>query len=475
MMKLEFQRTNDMSSISQFEPIDIADFTILTGINGSGKTHVLEAIKRGDVLIKGISHDDVQYFSYSTFVVSTSVENEKYRPWHEDEWASLGQAQSEGLSTKGELRENYPHLYEMLRHVSDDRNLSSLTKGDFEPLDLLLQDITKAERQYWIAKVKNNLKEKGGLPGELATIGENPPSVLLNEVLVEYDCNGYRLITNQNYPLQETDEGVKVDVKIQMVLTRDGTKVDFPQLSSGEKTLMALSLLIFKAAQGKITPRVLLLDEIDASLHPSMIERMLDVIQKLFVAKYRMKVILATHSPTTVALGPKESIFVISNEDRQTNIIQQSQQAAVETLAKGYITLNRGLELLNQITFNKLNIFSEGNNVNYIKKAIELLAPELSKDIYIVEGIEDRSGKEQLWKIYDLFFKVKHDDNVLFVFDCDQGNSSRRESNDTFGSLIRKASAKHAGYSDFLSWRYAFFPLRYFLTVALPHRSLRSW
>jgi len=58
----------------------------------------------------------------------------------------------------------------------------------------------------------------------------------------------------------------------------------------------------------------LLLDEVDASLHPSMIKNLLDVIEKIFL-KNGCKVILATHSPTTVALAPEESIYEISKQD----------------------------------------------------------------------------------------------------------------------------------------------------------------
>ena len=152
-----------------------------------------------------------------------------------------------------------------------------------------------------------------------------------------------------------------MDVKV--ALNREDAKgIAFSELFSEKRTLMALAMLIFKAQLNNIPPQVLLLDEIDASLHPSMIERMIHVIQTLFIEKYGMKVILATHSPTTVALGPEDSIFVISNEDGQTVIQKQDKRKAINTcfqtdlslLTKGcncwIRSLNRGSTYLPKVT-----------------------------------------------------------------------------------------------------------------------------
>ncbi|MGB3849437.1 MAG: ATP-binding protein, partial [Tunicatimonas sp.] len=419
-------------SINQFTSVDFADFTILTGPNGSGKTHLLRAIKEGNVVVEGIPPDDFRYryFSYSSFAVSTDEENEKYRSWNKEGWFSLQEALRNGLDTKEKIKDKHPNLYEALERWPEDLPLNKITKEYFQPLNLLLQDITKAEEQYHIAKFKNTLIEKEVLSGELATIDDDPPSVLLNEVLAEYDCNGYQLASEPNNSPQETDEGFKVDVDVKVALNREDAKgIAFSELFSGERTLMALAMLIFKAQLNNIPPQVLLLDEIDASLHPSMIERMIHVIQTLFIEKYGMKVILATHSPTTVALGPEDSIFVISNEDGQTVIQKQDKRKAINTLSDGFITLDKGLQLLDQVAQQRLNIFTEGNNTNYIEKAISLLAPELSSSIKVIDTIKDRTGHTQLKVLYEFFLKLNHSNSVLFVYDCDVKGKYEQENN----------------------------------------------
>lgn len=51
-MNLRFIKQH--KSIKDFPAVSIPDFTVITGKNGSGKTHLLEAIKNGSVEVTGI-------------------------------------------------------------------------------------------------------------------------------------------------------------------------------------------------------------------------------------------------------------------------------------------------------------------------------------------------------------------------------------------------------------------------------------
>lgn len=78
------------------------------------------------------------------------------------------------------------------------------------------------------------------------------------------------------------------------------------------------------------TPRVLLLDEPDAPLHPQMVQhfyRAMDVLAN----KFDCQVIFTTHSPTTVALADEGSIYRIS-EDKLSPI---EKDAAIAELLVG--------------------------------------------------------------------------------------------------------------------------------------------
>ncbi|ACB94545.1 AAA family ATPase [Beijerinckia indica] len=94
--------------------------------------------------------------------------------------------------------------------------------------------------------------------------------------------------------------------------TDTGATVQFGALSSGEKVLLRFALSLFPFDPLRISiirPRLLLLDEMDASLHPEMAYRWLKGISDGLVQKLGIKCILTTHSPTTVALADEESLF----------------------------------------------------------------------------------------------------------------------------------------------------------------------
>ena len=96
---------------------------------------------------------------------------------------------------------------------------------------------------------------------------------------------------------------------IRLLDKENGLNVDFANLSSGEQTIMALIFVLYNASNNGKFPEVILFDEPDAHLHPSLTKLFLDVIKEVLVREQSVKVILTTHSPPTIALAPDESIY----------------------------------------------------------------------------------------------------------------------------------------------------------------------
>ena len=74
-----------------------------------------------------------------------------------------------------------------------------------------------------------------------------------------------------------------------------------------------------------------------------------------------------------------------------------------------------------------LQIYTEGKNTEHIEKAIHILDKDLSALIYngkikIVNGVEHRSGDQQLKTTYEIMSKSKNSNKFLFVWDCDSKN-----------------------------------------------------
>ena len=56
-MKLKFIKPH--KSIVKLNDIEINDFAIVTGLNGTGKTHLLHAIEEGSIAIEGIQSSEI--------------------------------------------------------------------------------------------------------------------------------------------------------------------------------------------------------------------------------------------------------------------------------------------------------------------------------------------------------------------------------------------------------------------------------
>ena len=71
-MQLQFRKT--YISIDEFDPVELPDFVVLTGVNGSGKSHLLEAIEKQHVIIAGMEQAHIVLFNYMTFRLESEPE-----------------------------------------------------------------------------------------------------------------------------------------------------------------------------------------------------------------------------------------------------------------------------------------------------------------------------------------------------------------------------------------------------------------
>jgi hypothetical protein len=108
----------------------------------------------------------------------------------------------------------------------------------------------------------------------------------------------------------------------------------FQDLSSGEKVLMSFALCLYNSQESrqiKNFPKLLLLDEVDAPLHPSMAASLLKTIQNVLVRDKGVSVILTTHSPSTVALAPEEAVYVMNPIGARIEKVSRSNALSILT------------------------------------------------------------------------------------------------------------------------------------------------
>src|SRR4051794_30708123 len=74
LMKLTFRRRH--RSIRELPMADLPSFTLVTGVNGAGKTHLLQGIQAGAIAVD-VAPDhvnDVRYFDWSTLMPSDTAQ-----------------------------------------------------------------------------------------------------------------------------------------------------------------------------------------------------------------------------------------------------------------------------------------------------------------------------------------------------------------------------------------------------------------
>lgn len=118
-------------------------------------------------------------------------------------------------------------------------------------------------------------------------------------------------------------------------------EITFDGLSSGERVIMSFAFAVYYASDRRqliSRPKLLLLDEVDAPLHPSMCRNLLATIEDVLVKQHGLSVIMTTHSPSTVALAPEEAVHVM--RPGEPGIHKVSRDVALRDLTAGVPTLS---------------------------------------------------------------------------------------------------------------------------------------
>lgn len=137
-----------------------------------------------------------------------------------------------------------------------------------------------------------------------------PPWILINNIFFEHKLDFiFKGVDKRDFT---------TDIEMSFYLSKksSGKLIPFEDLSSGEKVIIGIILKLFISEYyGKemTFPELIILDEPDAHLHPEMSKLLLDVLEITFVKKMGIKIIMTTHSPSTIALAPEDCIYELKN------------------------------------------------------------------------------------------------------------------------------------------------------------------
>lgn len=354
-------------------PIYFKDqINVITGKNGSGKTRLLDALSLGNIVAfindEKIEIKEIQLINPSN--ITPTIGTESYS--EPQELATINQIIRNYNQLRGKIKDQ-PNPYDFseetnqfsprqnIRHISErsiylqaikTAKITGKKAEDLSEEDVRLhfethqakilgtQELSKIVNSYIQRKKKNdyyeyrNREKKQNVPfystEEFIEKFGDKPWVTFNNILNE-TFNGKLSI---NKPNEDSE-----NYEYQAIILEGENEISTNDLSSGEKTLLWLAITLFNTQyfNGILTSplKLLLLDEIDAFLHPKMVEKMFAVLNS-FNKQFQTRIILTTHSPTTVALSPTKAIGIIS--DKTIDFV--SKDLAISELLDGIVKLS---------------------------------------------------------------------------------------------------------------------------------------
>ena len=393
-MNIKF--TENFKSITPFEWPNIPKFVVITGPNGTGKSQLLELIYNtitnkegttervviiGDVVtasevtylkgewqLQNTNHVDLSTLqqqmntSFSQFQNPSAVRRVSEQQiiqyaTYQDVQRKAGKTNKKDV-TLDEFRKYFPEVY------YDHSSQISLKIGEIFYNYRLSEIELKAE-----GKDTNQIKSE---------IGEKPWTVLrdiLRQAKLPFEIN------------DPSTNGIKDSFKLTLTHTILNKEVPFSDLSSGEKVLISTMFYLYNSQEKNVFPKFLLLDEPDAHLHPSMCQQFLNVVKNVLVDKFGVRVIMTTHSPSTIMLSPEESIFEMSRTDPRIKK-SSSKNQAVSLLTAGLVYVGDGSKYFLVEDEDDVKFYTHIYNVLKVDKHISADIPL----IFISASTKDRSG-----------------------------------------------------------------------------------
>ena len=452
MKKLSVKLNQDYKSFKTGYSFELeGDLVILSGVNGSGKSQLLDIIRQQwpnesknpsvpfplpinnskgpieatiEINSQRVLSKDIIFRSFRENINIAEIKtrgvqkviNDRKELWNAYDKYKLDSTRKEleqyqGISKKGKGMLIDKYGIEKFNSLTE-KEINQLDLSDFswegDDSDIFSNYIGDLFLIH--AKKVFDGHFKNGKNFDLPSVGE-PPWKKLNNIFSEFGFE-YRFKNGiDDYRIDDIDRNkLNEDPKLYQ-LKEDGSIDDsdsrnLADLSDGEK---ALIMFIFASItnSNNANKKALLLDEFDAVFNPSITEVFFEIINKYFVEK-GILVIIATHSLATISLAPEGTSFyeVFSKNKSKERIlpVQREEYSDFGRVTSQYYEKTKNqikrveelqekekeLERLkNNISkISKETVFVEGpTDVLYIKKAYELYGKKLKLDDFELQII----------------------------------------------------------------------------------------
>lgn len=312
-MKIEKVHIKNIKGIKDLElsfkkDNEILDVIVLAGVNGSGKTTILESIK--DFFNNtNINYDEPEKSNINLDIFFEDFEKEKYRPFF-------------NLNNQKQARIFFSILLGYTHYTIENKALESIKKYNnslkiiYVPAENKFEEIqtysTTLSREYNFINIINSNVIRD-IPSYIAT-RRNYLATIEEDLTMKEVTNKVVNEINSIFDILELDvklKGFSKDEKTMPIFENSaGEEFDINDLSSGEKQLFLRTLSI-KMLEPKNS--IILIDEPELSLHPKWQQRIIEVYKKI---GENNQIIIATHSPHILGSVSNENIFILYRDEK---------------------------------------------------------------------------------------------------------------------------------------------------------------
>ena len=367
----------------------VLDLIVLAGINGSGKTRVLESVL--DFFYK------IEMFYKSQNKIELFYE----------------EIENESIKTVGnidvfynELKNGSKGAFLSPKYLKIKKILKKFPKIIYVPTEINFQKVQKAQtnfkKEYSFINIVDSYEIKD-IPSYIATriskVANEEENLTMGQVRkkVFAEINGIFEILELDVKLSEIS---KDENSMPIFTDSSGKKFGINELSSGEKQLFLRTLAI-KMLEPENS--IIMIDEPELSLHPKWQQKIVDVYRKI---GKNNQIILATHSPHILGSVEKENIILlIKNRDgdietRLGKELGNSYGQTVERILEDIMGLETDrnpsvYELLSQVKEMVKNDNYESSEFERKYNKIKDILGEDDRDLFLVDmDLQIKKGRK---------------------------------------------------------------------------------
>lgn len=417
-MAIRFQTVERDDYLREIDITVESNLCIITGLNGSGKSRLLENISNGRIALyvdeENITTRRILSINQNSFDKFSSVINYNVRRTA-DYGQDLGSALMPveyghksfdtvvgTLKNLGLRDEDFsPELNDAIAKQDISRVMTIVRALQFNTYQLSISQALKNYYDSMVSHDMNVLAKARGFEVDEIKNGINVEE-LLNSILSRLKLN-YEIYGGEEY--KKYAEAVKFNqlsaraiiseeaasrysdgkFSIRLINKDNGSIVDIGSLSQGEKNLLSIASIIIEESQfktGGLRPIVLLIDEPDAHLHPEYAALLIDILQSEFIEKLKFSIVLTSHSPITVASSGLDNI----------------------------ITMKKGLPVITHIDSAVNELLAGLPHIDVLNRKNVFVFTESHKDANIYNSIFSIVAKDNNYKSMPIFIPSSHGD-----------------------------------------------------------------